>query len=170
MGAKSAATKGAQGWGPQEIAGPGGRCWFTRSWGALARTTAGATLVSPSRSVRRGFWQVRDVCQEGSSFEGGVLASDDSLPLQRFDSLQRLAQGRGRLRFAPPTPARRCTGVDLANVFEQCPLGFAELVAQRPRHEDVGCREVETAVGLLLGEDPPEAEKPTRSPIPKLSR
>jgi hypothetical protein len=57
MGAKKRRHKGSARVGTPKTAGSGGRCWFTRFWGALARTAAGATLLPlralPYRSVAR---------------------------------------------------------------------------------------------------------------------
>jgi hypothetical protein len=57
MGAKKRRYKGSARVGTPKTAGPGGRCWFAHFWGALARRTAGATLLPlralPHRSMMR---------------------------------------------------------------------------------------------------------------------
>ena len=57
LGAKKRRHKGSARVGTPKTAGPGGRRWLARFWGALARTTAGATLLPlcalPYRMVLR---------------------------------------------------------------------------------------------------------------------
>jgi len=50
MGAKKRRHKGSARVGTPKTAGSGGRCWFARFWGALARRTADATLSAPLRT------------------------------------------------------------------------------------------------------------------------
>jgi hypothetical protein len=49
-GRKSAGTKGAQGWGPQKTAGPGGRCWFAHFLGCPCADDCRCYAVAPSRA------------------------------------------------------------------------------------------------------------------------
>lgn len=80
MGAIERRHKGSARAGIPKTAGPGGRRRLTRFWGALARTTASATLL-PLRALLRRYvaWAV----EEGFSLRGGAIggAAGGSLPI-----------------------------------------------------------------------------------------